>query len=86
MTCHGTDFMATLLHAAKGKNLLSVIKLPLLLVLSLVRSTSTDLIGGGEAAFVPSSETLACVEHISVSLDAADSQQQNHSFSLRKQQ
>lgn len=27
MTCHNTVFMATLVHAAKGKNLLSVIKL-----------------------------------------------------------
>lgn len=58
----------------------------MLLFLSLVRFISTDLIGGGEEAFVSSSETLACVEHISVSLDAVDSQQQNHSFSLRKQQ
>ena len=27
VTCRGTVFMATLLHAAKGKNLLSVMKL-----------------------------------------------------------
>ena len=46
----------------------------MLLLLSLVRSTSTDLTGDGEGAFVPSSETPARVEHISVSLDTIDFQ------------
>lgn len=46
----------------------------MLLLLSLVKSTRTDLIGDGEGAFVPSSETPAHMEHIFVSLDVIDFQ------------
>jgi len=42
----------------------------LFLLLSLVKSTSTDLIGDDEGAFVPFSAASACVQHVSGSLDA----------------